>query len=64
MSDNLNRVAIETGGFEFINVNTIRHPDFLPGAAKYGDIKSLISLAKTRPWVVDDKGLPEWIKPD
>ena len=64
MSDNLNRVAIETGGFEFINVNSIRHPDFLPGAAKYGDIKSLISLAKTKPWVVDDKGLPEWIKPD
>ena len=45
-------------------MNSIRHPDFLPGAAKYGDIKSLISLAKTKPWVVDDKGLPEWIKPD
>ena len=45
-----------------ININSIRHPDFLPGAARYGDIKALISLAKTSPWIVDDKGLPEWIK--
>ena len=62
LSKNLNRVVIETGGFEFINTNSIRHPDFLPGAARYGDIKALISLAKTSPWIVDDKGLPEWIK--
>lgn len=64
LSKNLSKVVIETEGFEFINVNSIRHPDFLPGAARYGDMKMLMSLAKTKPWIVDDKGLPKWIKPD
>lgn len=58
----LDRVAIETGGFEFINVMSIRDPDFLPGAARYGDLGALLELAKTEPWLVDTKGLPEWIQ--
>ncbi len=58
----LDRVALETGGFEFIKVMDIRHPDLLPGAAKYGDIAALIKLAGNTPWVVDEKGLPAWLK--
>jgi hypothetical protein len=58
----LDRVALETGGFEFIKVMDIRDPDLLPGAAKYGDMNALIGLAKKTPWVVDEKGLPEWLK--
>ena len=58
----LDRVAIETGGFEFIKVKKIRDPDLLPGAAKYGDVGGLIKLAAKAPWVVDEKGLPDWLK--
>jgi dienelactone hydrolase len=58
----LDRVVIETGGFEFIKVKSIRDPDLLPGAAKYGDLGGLIKLAAKAPWVVDEKGLPDWLK--
>ncbi|YCM46103.1 acetylxylan esterase [Verrucomicrobiaceae bacterium 227] len=58
----LDRVAIETKGFQFIKVNDIRDPDLLPGAAKYGDLPALISLAKKAPWNIDEKGLPDWLK--
>ena len=58
----LDRVAIETKGFRFIKVNDIRDPDLLPGAAKYGDLPALIQLAKKTPWIIDEKGLPDWLK--
>ena len=58
----LDRVVIETGGFEFIKVKSIRDQDLLPGAAKYGDVAGLIKLAAKAPWVVDEKGLPNWLK--
>ena len=58
----LARVAIETAGFKFIKVMDIRHPDFLPGGAKYGDIDALLGLAKQPCWLVDDKGLPPWLQ--
>lgn len=58
----LARVAIETAGFKFIRVMDIRHPDFLPGGAKYGDIDALLGLAKRPCWRVDDKGLPTWLQ--
>ena len=58
----LDRVAIETGGFRFIQVDDIRHPDLMPGAAKYGDIDTLLSLAPTKAWNVDEEGLPAWLR--
>jgi len=60
--DALDRVAIETQGFEFIKVQDIRDPDLLPGAAKYGDLSALIKLTKKAPWIIDQKGLPDWLK--
>ena len=57
----LDRVALETGGFEFINVMDIRDPDLLPGAAKYGGLASLLELAPRKPWIVDERGLPAWL---
>ena len=60
--ESLDRVVIETDGFEFIKVKSIRDPDLLPGAAKYGDVAGLINLAAKAPWVVDKKGLPDWLK--
>jgi hypothetical protein len=58
----LDRVAIESAGFKFIKVNDIRHPDLMPGAAKYGDIDALLNLAARKAWNVDEKGLPGWLK--
>ena len=59
----IDRAVIETGGFKFIRVRSIRDQDFLPGASRYGDIEALINYAKTSPWTVDSKGLPDWIRP-
>ncbi|MDP6860596.1 MAG: acetylxylan esterase [Verrucomicrobiales bacterium] len=58
----IDRAVIETGGFTFIGIKSIRDPDFLPGSSRYGDIGALINHAKTKPWVVDSKGLPDWIR--
>jgi hypothetical protein len=58
----LDRVVIETNDFRFLKLNSIRDPDLLPGAAKYGDFPALIKLAKKEPWIVDEKGLPDWLK--
>ena len=54
--------AVQPGGFQFLKVNDIRHPDLLPGAAKYGDIDALLKLAPNKAWNVDEKGLPDWLK--
>ena len=37
--------AIETNKFRFSEIADIRHLDFQPGGAKYGDIEGMISLA-------------------
>lgn len=58
----LDRVVVETAGFRFLNIMDIRHPDFLPGGAKYGDIDALLELAMRPCWLVDDKGLPPWLQ--
>ena len=58
----LDRVTVETGGFRFIQVADIRHPDLMPGAAKYGDIETLLRLAPNKAWSVDDRGLPAWLR--
>jgi len=59
----IDRAVIETDGFKFIKVRSIRDPDFLPGSSRYGDIDALMSCSKTEPWSVDSKGLPDWIIP-
>lgn len=60
----LDRVALAPDGFKFIKVNDIRHPDLLPGAAKYGDLDFLLNNAPTSPWNIDQQGLPDWLKPN
>jgi hypothetical protein len=39
------KAAIDTDGFRFGRVPDIRHPDFLPGGAKYGDIPGMLWAA-------------------
>lgn len=38
------RAAIDLDGFRFSRLLDLRHPDFTPGAAKYGDVDVLLAL--------------------
>lgn len=40
----LTRVAVDTAGFRFADVPHFSHPDFVPGAVKYGDLPALMAL--------------------
>ena len=40
----VSRAILETGDFTFADIKTYRHPDFIPGAVKYGDLKGLLDL--------------------
>ena len=43
-SGSLNRVLVDTQGFRFSDVETYADADFLPGAAKYGDLPALLAF--------------------
>ena len=40
----VNQLACDTGGFRFARLDNIWDVNFLPGAAKYGDVPALLSL--------------------
>jgi dienelactone hydrolase len=44
----VDRAAINTQGFRFAQVNAIDHPEFWPGAVKYGDLPSLLAMSAGR----------------
>jgi hypothetical protein len=46
MPDKVENAVINTNGFRFGKVLDLQSPDFLPAAAKYGDLPGTISLAK------------------
>lgn len=43
--DALDRVAVDTEGFRFATLTSYRHPAFLPGAVKYGDLPAMLALS-------------------
>lgn len=43
--ESIDLLATITGGFRFGDVRDYRHPDFLPGGAKYDDIPGMLALA-------------------
>ncbi len=43
--DEIDRAAIDTGGFRFANITTFDNPDFLPGGVKYNDLPGMVSLS-------------------
>ncbi|HSI14378.1 MAG TPA: alpha/beta hydrolase family protein [Chthoniobacter sp.] len=47
--ERIDRSVINTGGFRFGKVLDLQSPDFLPGAAKYGDIPAVLKLAPGGP---------------
>ena len=40
----LSKALLETADFTFADIKTYRHPDFIPGAVKYGDLEGLLDL--------------------
>ena len=57
----IDRLAVDTAGFRFVDLQSYRHPDFLPGAVKYGDLPALLALSAPNPlWIGGESGrLPE-----
>lgn len=52
--------AIDTGGFRFSRLKSWKHANFLPGAVKYGDIPTLLSLsAPNKLWIGGEAEIPE-----
>jgi hypothetical protein len=50
----IDRVVLDVAGFRFGHVDRIDAPDFLPGAAKYGDVPALVALSVPgETWVRD-----------
>jgi dienelactone hydrolase len=51
----LDRAAIDTAGFRFANLTSVRDVNLLPGVVKYGDLPGLLSLAgPTRLWLAGE----------
>ena len=58
-----NTAAIDTRGFRFADVNDWKNADFLPGAVKYGDMPTLLSLsAPHKVWIGGEEKVPEIVK--
>ena len=45
--DSVKSASVDTAGFRFQDVDDIRHEDFLPGGAKYGDLPGFLTLSTT-----------------
>lgn len=51
--------ALDTGGFRFANVEDLRSPDLLPGAARYLDLPGALALGVPgRLWLAGEPSLP------
>lgn len=51
------RALIDTRGFRFGELKSIRDPDFLPGAVKYGDLPGLLTLSAPQTlWLAGEGG--------
>ena len=54
------RVAIDTGGFRFVDLTSYRDPDFIPGPVKYGDLPALLALGSPHKlWLSGEKKVPD-----
>ena len=57
--DEFNAAAIDTAGFRFIDLKNWKDDDFVPGAVKYGDMPTLLSLsAPNKLWIGGEKQTP------
>ena len=52
----VDRAALDTAGFRFAGLRSIRDVVLLPGAVKYGDLPALLALAAPRPlWLAGEE---------
>ena len=62
----IDRAAIDTDGFRFTSLRSIRDVNFLPGAAKYGDMPAMLALSAPARcgWPVKGRRRPNsWRRP-
>lgn len=58
-----NAAAVDTGHFRFSGLKSWKDADFLPGAVKYGDIPTLLSLAApNKLWIGSERFVPEIVR--
>jgi len=51
----VDRAVVDTAGFRFTQLESFRDPQFLPGAAKYGDLPGILALRAPRPlWLAGE----------
>lgn len=54
----VDKLAVDTKGFRFAELTDYRHPDFVIGAVKYGDLPALLALSAPHPlWIGGEKGV-------
>lgn len=59
----LEAVAIDTGGFRFAGLTDWKNAAFLPGAVKYGDLPTLLSLSAPNPlWIGGEDQVPAIVR--
>ena len=55
----LKNAALDTGGFRFASLLDYKHPQFLPGGAKYLDLPGMLALAvPNATWLAGEAALP------
>lgn len=55
--DVVDRTAVDTGGFRFVDLTSYRDVNFLPGPVKYGDLPGLLALrAPGKLWLAGEGG--------
>ena len=60
---NINAAAINTGGFRFESLKSWKDANFLPGAVKYGDLPTLLSLSPPdKLWIGGEPMIPEIVR--
>ncbi len=59
----VNRLAIDSGGFRFAALADYDHPDFMPGAVKYGDLPgALASSTPAELWLAGETEIPSLVR--
>jgi dienelactone hydrolase len=60
--DAIDRAVVDTGGFRFANLLDYRHPQFLPGGAKYLDLPGMLALGAPHPlWLAGEGSDPDLV---
>jgi dienelactone hydrolase len=60
----VDRAIVDTGAFRFLNVTSIRDPQFLPGGAKYDDLPGMLAVAAPQPlWLSGESpSSAQWVR--